>query len=270
MAFAGKTNELKAEATKRLSEMSEDIKRHFRLEESIREFARKLANAELFVANLNRLIRLYMAQFQDFFVEEVTLHQLASNVPLRGVFTFVACDGQPIHYYGHVGKIPPMMFKPWQNYPEPKLQEFKMQLEGGQQPDAIDLMAVRSRNCLEKGAYRSAIVEASAALDLSLSSKIREGLRAKGQSDTDISDMLRKRENQGFAERAKGILLNATGQTVPALDNTLWSEVSKHRTAIRQGVTHSNAEPEKEEAEKVVDDFLRLATLIRQIPVSTT
>jgi hypothetical protein len=239
------------------------------LEESIREYARQHADAQSFVTNLNRLIRLYMAHFQDFFVEEVTLHQLASNVPLRGVFTFVACDGQPIHFYGHVGKMPPMMFKPWQNYPEPKLQEFKSHLQDGEQPDAIDLMAVRSRNCLEKGAYRSAIVEASAALDLSLSSKIREGLRAKGQSDTEISEMLKKRENQGFADRAKGILQSATGTTVPSLDNTLWSEVSKHRTAIRQGVTHSNAEPEKDDAEKVVADFLRLANLIRGVAVTT-
>jgi hypothetical protein len=161
-----------------------------------------------------------------------------------------------------------MMFKPWQNYPEPKLQEFKSRLEVGQLPDAIDLMAVRSRNCLEKGACRSAIAEASAAMDLSLSSKIREGLRSKGQSDTDINEMLRKPQNQRFEERAKAILKDATGQTVPALDNTLWADVSAHRTVIRQGVTHSNAEPEKADAEKVVNDFLHLAMLIRTIPVS--
>ena len=265
--FANRTEDLEAEATKRLSELDKEASGEFLRAESVREYARRLANAELFVANLNRLIRLYMAQFNDFFVEEVTLHQLASNTPLRGVFTFVACDGKPVHFYGHVGKIPPIMFKQWQNYPEPNLQKFGKLLESGQQPDAIDLMSVRSRNCLEKGAYRSAIVEASAALDLALSSKIREGLKAKGQSDTDISEMLRKRENQGFADRAKGILQSATGTTVPALDNTLWAEVSKHRTAIRQGVTHSNAEPEKAEAEKVVNDFLRLAQLIRTISV---
>lgn len=268
MAFAGKTDDLKTEATRRLSEMGKDAKAVFLHEESVRDYSRRLANAELFVSNLNRLIRLYMAQFNDFFVEEVTLHQLASNTPLRGVFTFVSCDGKPIHFYGHVGKIPPMMFKPWQNYPEPKLQEFGRLLESGQQPDAIDLMSVRSRNCLEKGAYRSAIVEASAALDLSLSSKIREGLRGKGQSDTDINEMLRKPQNQRFEERAKTILQGATGQTVPALDNTLWAEVSKHRTVIRQGVTHSNSEPDKAEAEKVVNDFLRLAELIRKIAVT--
>lgn len=268
MAFADRTEDLKTEATKRLSELDEDARSEFLHDESVREYARRLAHAELFVANLNRLIRLYMAQFNDFFVEEVTLHQLASSTPLRGVFTLVTCDGKPVHTYGHVGKIPPMMFKPWQNYPEPKLQEFKSRLEVGQLPDAIDLMAVRSRNCLEKGAYRSAIAEASAAMDLSLSSKIREGLRSKGQSDTDINEMLRKPQNQRFEERAKAILKDATGQTVPALNNTLWADVSAHRTVIRQGVTHSNAEPEKADAEKVVNDFLRLAQLIRNIPVS--
>lgn len=267
MAFAGKTDDLKTEATRRLSEMDQDAKDVFLHEESVRDYSRRLANAELFVANLNRLIRLYMAQFNDFFVEEVTLHQLASNTPLQGVFTLVACEGKPIHFYRHVGKIPPMMFKPWQMYPESKVQEFGKLLETGQQPDAIDLMSVRSRNCLEKGAYRSAIVEASAALDLSLSSKIREGLRAKGQNDAAINDLLRIPQNQRFEDRAKGILRSATGQTVPALDNTLWTEVSKHRTVIRQGVTHSNSEPDKSEAEKVVNDFLRLAQLIRTIPV---
>ena len=105
-------------------------------------------------------------------------------------------------------------------------------------------------------------------MDLSLSSKIREGLRVKGQSDTDINEMLRKPQNQRFEERAKGILQAATGHTVPAMDNTLWAEVSKHRTVIRQGVTHSNSEPDKAEAEKVVNDFLRLAELIRKIAVT--
>lgn len=269
MAHVGRADDLKAEATKRLSEMGQETRKRFHLEESIREFARKLADAQLFVVMLNQLIRLYMAHFQDFFVEEVTLHQLASNIPLRGVFTFVACDGEPVHFYGHVGKMPPMMFTPWQNYPESKVLDFKSCLEAGTPPNAIDLMAVRSRNCLEKGAYRSAIVEASAALDLSLSSKIREGLKAKGQSDNDINDMLRRPQNQRFEERAKAILQSATGQTVPALDNTLWSEVSKHRAVVRQGVTHSSAEPDKADAETVVNDFLRLAALIRQIPVTT-
>lgn len=267
MAFADKTDDLKSEATRRLSGLETYDRAAFLRAESVRGYSRRLANADLFVANLNRLIRLYMAQFNDFFVEEVTLHQLASNTPLQGVFTLVHCDGVLIDSYGHVGKIPPLMFRPWQHHPEPKLQEFKAHLEAGQLPDAIDLMAVRSRNCLEKGAYRSAIAEASAAMDLSLSSKIREGLRAKGHSDTDINDMLRKPQNQRFEERAKSILRDATGQTVPALDNTLWSDVSTHRTVIRQGVTHSNAEPEKADAEKVVNDFLRLAQLIRTIPV---
>lgn len=153
-AHVGKTEDLKAEATKRLSEMSQQTKKQFHREESIRAFARRLADAQLFVVMLNRLIRLYMAHFQDFFVEEVTLHQLASNIPLRGVFTFVACDGEPIHFYGHVGKMPPMMFTPWQNYPESKVLDFKSCLEAGTPPNAIELMAVRSRNCLEKGAYR--------------------------------------------------------------------------------------------------------------------
>jgi hypothetical protein len=265
--FAGKTEDLKSEATLRLSAMEKDSRAAFLRMESVREYSRRLANADLFLANLNRLIRLYMAQFNDFFVEEVTLHQLASNTPLKGVVMLVNCDGSFLHNYGHVGKLPPIMFRPWQNHPESKLQEFKAHLEAGQLPDAIDLMAVRSRNCLEKGAYRSAIAEASAAMDLSLSSKIREGLRARGRSDSDINDLLRKPQNQRFEERAKTILNDATGQTVPALNNTLWSDVSAHRTVIRQGVTHSNAEPEKDDAEKVVNDFLRLAQLIRTISV---
>jgi hypothetical protein len=268
LAFAGKTDDLKNEATRRLSEMSVESKSSFHRDVSVRAYARSLANAEVFIVHLNKLIRLYMARFNDFFVEEVTLHQLASNTPLQGVFTSVVCDGTPVDSYGHVGKVPPIMFRPWQNHSEPTLLEFRTLLESGQQPDAIDLMGVRSRNCLEKGAYRSAIVEASAAMDLSLSSKIREGLRAKGTSDTDIDGILRK--NQRFEDRAKQILENATGHTVPAMDNTLWSDVSKHRTVIRQGVTHSSAEPEKSEAETVVGDFLKLVELIRAIPVPTT
>lgn len=269
MAFAGATEDLKAEATKRMNSLSTEEKAQFRLHEAIRAYAKQLADAPRFVDQLNTLIRAYMANFNDFFVEEVTLHQLSSNLPLRGVFTSVFCDGQPVHFYGHVGKIPPIMFKPWQNYPIEKITGLKSDLQAGTKPDALDLMAVRSRNYMEKGAYRSAIVEASAVLDLSLSSKIREGLRAKGQCDSDISDLLKKPSNQRFEERAKALLNSSVGTTVPALDNTLWADICQHRAVIRQGVTHSNEEPTQAEAEKVVNDFLKLAQMIRQIPVGS-
>ncbi len=129
-------------------------------------------------------------------------------------------------------------------------------------------MAVRSRAMLEKGANRSAIVEASAALDLALSTKIRQGFRKQGVSDADINNILRSPRNQNFAERAKAILHQAVGTTAPALNNTLWQAVSAHRTTVRQGVTHSFAEPDKASSEQVVNDFLALADRIANIPVA--
>lgn len=75
---------------------------------------------------------------------------------------------------------------------------------------------------LNRGANRSAINEASAAMDLSVSRKIRQGYRKKGMLDVDITALLRKRENQNFETRAKELLKDATGQSAAAFDAAAW------------------------------------------------
>ncbi len=105
--------------------MDGDSAHQFRVAESIRVAANSLADHEKLLAKLNHFIRLYMQTFNDFFVEELTLLQIASNVPLQGVYTTTFRDGQLLENYGVVGKVPPVMFRPWLKHADQAEADFK-------------------------------------------------------------------------------------------------------------------------------------------------
>jgi len=265
--FHQKNQELQDEAKCRVEALSVQERAAFALASAKWRLGRQMPRSDEFLEGVNALIRLYMERFNDFFVEEVAIHQLASQAPLRGVFVDVSCDGEALDHYGIVLRFPPMMRRPWLNHPAEKVQVFASDLAAGVLPDSTNLLGVRARAFLQRGAYRSAIIEASAALDHALSRKIREGYQKAGKLVLEIEAILKKPSNQRFDERAKTLLKEATGQSAAAFDNTLWSNVVDHRSKLRQGVTHSDADPPKKEAEQVVGDFLRLAELIGGIAV---
>lgn len=263
----GDTDAFGEEARRRWSSSSDEERASRRLLVGLRRHAKALEKPDQFLAAVNGLIRLYMQRFNDFFVEEVAVHQLASQAPLSGIHISAYCDGQLLNSHGVVERMPPIMRNPWFDHPIEQVDRFKEDLANGVAPDSVALMGVRARSFFQRGAYRSAIVESSAALDLAVSRKIREGFRKQGKADGDIDSTLRQPANQRFDERAKKLLREATGKSAAEFDNTLWSDVVEHRSKLRQGVTHADAEPPQQEAERLMEDFLRLAELIGTISV---
>jgi hypothetical protein len=217
---------------------------------------------ESFCHAVNVLVRLYMATFQDRFVQEIS-ESMFSGTAFQGIHSAVFCNGQQFDRTRYAGGLFPfIMHRPWKEHPPDVVATFRVHLENSPDPDPVVLLGVRARSLLLRGAYRSAIVEASAALDLAVSRKIRAGFRRQGQGDEAIEKLLRKPANQRFDGRAKQLLRDATGQSAADFDNTLWTNVGTHRATYRQGVTHADREPPRAEAERVVDDFLRLAELV--------
>lgn len=267
LAYANDKPGLEKEAQRRWTGLSSEVQASQRLLAAKKRFARRLPDTERFLLCANALIRLYMQRFNDFFVEEVAVHQLASQSPLTGVYVMVTSEGELVEHHGVVERFPPIMRRPWLNHSASLIDGFREDLQAGVQPDSIALLGVRARAFFQRGAYRSAIVESSAALDLALSRKIREGYRKQGKLDPDIDALLRQPSNQRFDERAKKLLKEATGKSAAEFDNTLWANVVEHRTRIRQGVSHADAEPPKSEAEPVVEEFLRLTDLVKGITV---
>lgn len=258
-----------AEGRRRLEALGAEERERRCLHGAVRRYTNGLLpNHREFLDAINVLIRLYMQRFNDFFVEGIGLHQLASQFPLLGVYIEVVFGGEIIEHHGVVGLVPPIMRGPWFEHPADNVERFRTDLAAGIAPDPVGLLGVRARSLLLRAAYRSAIVEASAALDLSLSRKIRQGFRLQGVPDKEIDTRLGGSVNQRFDERAKRILRDATGKSAADFDNSLWERVNEHRKTLRQGASHGEAEPTEVEARAVVDDFLALVQHIEGITLA--
>lgn len=256
---------LAKEAETRLKELSPEDRQHFRQGVAKKLHPRQMPDKETFIAGVNALVRLYMQRFNDFFVEEVAVHQLASQSPLNGIAVQLRCDGELVDHYAIAELVPPLMRRPWLRHPQAAIETFKADLSQGIEPNPISLLGIRARAFLQRGANRSAIIEASAALDLALSTKIREGFEKQGWVGHDIDELLRQPRNQRFADRAKALLKESTGKSAAHFDNVLWQRVSKHRKIHRQEVAHADREPSRSESEQVVRDFLDLGQRISGI-----
>lgn len=253
-----------AEAKEAMDKLSESEKTTFLDSTAKRLIAMKIFSAvefRNFHLALNALIRLYMINFKDQFVEEVAMHQLAGTFT-NGIFRGIVCDGKQIDSVSEVGKVPPIMRRPWLSYPPAKIEEFKHQLAAKFQPDPVDLLCVRSRSQLERGANRSAIVEASAALETAVARKIRAGFKAQGKTDAEIEACLEKTK-MNFPVRANQTLNDAIGKSITQIDNGLWVNVLTHRDNYRHKIAHSDAEPPNADSEKAVNDFTALALLVK-------
>jgi hypothetical protein len=142
-----------------------------------------------FCGAVNVLIRLYMARFNDRFVQEVT-ESMFSGTAMRGIHYAVFFNGQQVDSGRHAGGFFPFISRQvWWTHSDQDVAAFRTQLETSPAPDPVALLNVRARSMLLRGAYRSAILEASAAFDLCLVRKIRSGLLAKGKTDPEIQQI---------------------------------------------------------------------------------
>jgi hypothetical protein len=254
---------LRAEAADRFQKMSADEKEAVARTKAMKLTAKQVfreQTAEYFFHILNTLIRHYMVAVDDFFAEELALHQIASTT-LGGIHETTFCDDLLVDTVRTVGKIPPIMRQPWYEHDPQKIQALKDALSSGQAPDAIALLGIRARALLERGAFRSAIVEAAAALETAVARRLLGGLIAQGRSEDDALAQLH--ENQRFADRCKSIFHDVVGCSLAAKDEALWSRVVIHRERLRSRIVHSDEEPSAADAQKVVEDFLSFAVLAR-------
>jgi len=235
---------------------------------TLRERIRRRAQAELsrvdpyFLQALNRLIRWYAVETQDFFVEEVGLHQLAATTT-RGVLRTVAVDGVQIEAIPVVGKVPPLLHTPWMRPAPATVTSLQGRLAAQDDPDFADVLVLRAKHLLERTAYRNAIAEAAAALEVAVARAIRRAMHAASKTTSEIDAELAKTKMK-FPERAEVTLKAWCTKGVLELDSPLWTQVKQDRTQHRNAVVHSDREPLQADAEAVVDRFAKMTDLVRK------
>lgn len=258
-------DQLMAEAKVKLDGMDANEKAKLFQSCSLRLTARQLfplALGDEFVQALNTFIRQYMVILQDFFVEELTLHQIAST-NIGGVQITTICDGVVIDASRTVGKVPPIMRTPWFVHPSEKIELLKNNLRTQPITDAIALLGIRAKMLAERGAFRSAIIEAAAAMETSIARRLVAGLITQGHSHDGAVAHLHK--TQRFSERCKTMFQSVIGKSLAAENNTLWNRVVTHRDKLRHKIVHSDEEPTEAETKKVIEDFIALAALAQTV-----
>lgn len=263
---------LQEAARQTIDKLTPEVRSQFIGDTSVRLAADKLFPArdvDRFCRAVNTLVRQYMVRFNDFFVQEVS-ESLFSNTAFRGILVATYFGNQELDHCRHVGgRVPFIIRRPWLEYPADEVERFRLSLTSNPEPDPVGLLSIRARSFLMRGGFRSALIEASAAFDLCLVRKIRDGYLAKGKTDAEIDAILNEMNNRRLDARAKKVLKDATGKSAAELDPPLWERFVNHRNR-RGGVAHSSTEPTESDATNGVEDMLKLTQLISGIVVRKT
>lgn len=257
--------ELDHEAGRYISTLTQEETKQLRITTSAKIMARRHFPPELgykFIDECNFFIEKYIEKFGDFFCQPISLHDVCTTT-CGGIIHLTQLNGQNLKNGTLIGKFPPASKSKWQNHKEEKILELIQELELGKSPDQVKLLIMRAKNFIEKGAYRSAIIESAAALETRVASKIYEASLNIGKSHEEAELMLKK--HQWFNQRCKQGLKETLGVSLPEINNKLWERVAGHRENLRNKVAHSTHEPEQKEAEAALKDFDAMIELVSSL-----
>lgn len=260
---AGNQGELEELARKTYNNFTKIIKTNYLIKTSVKKFLREEfppENGYKFIETINFIIQKYCIGYSDHFAEEVSLHNICQTT-LGGVVQFLYFNDQLISNATLVGKIPPIFRKSWFNHEQVSGISFKDILSNKAPIDHVKMLIIRSRNLLEKGAFRSAIIESSAALEAEISNAIRNKLSLQNRNEQEIDEIMRK--NQKFDDRAKKLLYEIIGFRLSDIDNQLWTKTKAYRDQYRHKIAHSESIPTLQEAEEAVNTFSALIDKFR-------
>src|SRR5262249_4560080 len=143
----GGPQQLQLQARHWLDHLDDDDRRAFTTDASVRLAAAAAfqhRDVAYFCGAVNVLLRLYMARFNDRFVQEVT-ESMFSGTAMRGLHYAVFCNGQQFDSGRHAGGFFPFIStRVWWTHPEQDVAAFRTQLETAPSPDPVALLHVRA------------------------------------------------------------------------------------------------------------------------------
>ncbi|NOJ81605.1 hypothetical protein [Myxococcus xanthus] len=253
---------LAADAKQRLADLSGPELTEFKLRHQQLFHARpkRLPLASDFLRATNRLIRHYMVEVDDPFVEEIGLGHLALTTML-GIFIEFSVDGLVLESAPFVDKVPLVLKRPWRPITLENTLSIHKGVGAPASPDFARVLLRRAENLVERTAYRNAIAEAAAALEIVVAKSIQRAMASQGKSQSEIDTELDSTKFD-FQKRAKTQLKNWRGKGASDLDPSLWTQIVSDRRNHRNAIVHSDREPSETDARDVVARFRRMAELI--------
>ncbi|MFY0742142.1 hypothetical protein AB1K09_06370 [Solibacillus silvestris] len=217
----------------------------------LRKYLNRLASLVYDYQNaLNVLIKNYSYIRDDFFVEPLTMHTLEGTITNRYI------DHRLDEQIKAAGKIPTIITNGvWMNpMSEEDLKNLKQRLELKSPIPATKSLILAAKNLFERGEYRSAIIEANAALEIAVSDKITEKMKLAGDSEQDIENYLGNTETN-FYQRCDQQLKKKASKSFVRDNSTLWTTINSNRKAFRHKIAHSSLIPNPKDVGKIIDDY---------------
>lgn len=193
---------------------------------------------------INNFIRHYSVHFRDHFAEEISLYQAASGLT-NGIMLQLFCDNDMISSIPIVGLFPPILRNTLFVHDEEKTNAFKKVLTNSHFNKQSELLLIRARNLKTKGAFRSAMLEASASLENYVRLLLIHKMKENGLSDSDIESTLTKVNK--FEDRCKKLFKSNFSKSIPEIAPLEWQCVKTDRDNIRHKTTHTSHEPTEQE-----------------------
>jgi len=193
---------------------------------------------------VNNFIRHYSVHFGDHFAEEISLYQVASGLT-NGIMLQLFCDNEMISSIPIVGLFPPILRNTLFVHDEEKTNAFKKVLINSHFNKQSELLLIRAKNLKTKGAFRSALLEASASLENYVRLLLIHKMKESGLSDGDIESTLTKFNN--FEDRCKKLFKSNFLKSIPEISPLEWQHVKTDRDNIRHKTTHTSHEPTEKE-----------------------
>lgn len=242
----------KEEAQAKLCLMSEEQRVLFENKARALKTARALfppSGAYECIEMANHFIRHYSVFFNDYFSEEISLYQVASGLT-NGVMIQQFFGGSIIDATPVVGLIPPLLRGTLYTHTEEKTNAFRGILKENSPSNESSLLLLRAKNLNTKGAFRSAALEASAAIENYIRLSLIGKMRKQGLTDESIEGILSS--NNSFDVRCKKIFKQFFNLSVPEVAPLEWQNVKEDRETIRHKTAHTSHEPTEKELNKML------------------
>ncbi|EMD9177433.1 hypothetical protein VWS60_003308 [Cronobacter turicensis] len=246
------------DAEMHLSIMSEqEIDKKTLLERKIKT-AREIfppKRSEECIGIINHFIKQYRVAFKDQFADEISLYQLGSGFT-NGVLQEHYCDGIKISAIPIVGVITPLMRQSWYKHDESLIEDFKRRLMSDGFNEHPELLLIRADNFVHKGAFRSAVIEASAGLESYILRQLINAFHRNGIDECETKETLNK--NWKFEDRCKKLFKQLFNISVPEIAALEWQHANKNRKELRDKIAHTSHEP----TEKETKEFIKSINLL--------
>lgn len=141
-----------------------------------------------------------------------------------------------------------------QDIPTFELQELKNRLLTNFAISPTKQLILTARNLYERGEYRSAVIEANAALEIAVADKITQKMKANGDDTSVIEKYLEKTETN-FHQRCDYQLKAKTSISFVRDKSELWETIKSHRKTFRNKIAHTALTPLPIEVEKIINDY---------------